>query len=275
MMTENDKICPLGLGECTSSKNKESCQSKFYKCNKVNTSKYYLDCIEKFLSDPDIIYIGEKKFRTDFGAMDNRSQPDCRVVSGKPRKPMGKEKKPTDSDPENNDEDFICRCYYRCYNGKCNEKCGRRFDAPVNSEYKVIDYQIPLLNDKVNSCGKVDIVLRKDGENKIYLTEVKPPKGNNETLLRMILEILTYSQYLVDNDEFKKYCNTKHGVNAPEILPAIMFFIGTLQEKEYYKRKKYKEHKKDIDEKISEIIKKYNISVFSCNERTKAITKLN
>ena len=36
-----------------------------------------------------------------------------------------------------------------------------------------------------------------------------------------------------------------------------------------------KEHKKEIDEKISEIIKKYNISVFSCNERTKAITKLN
>ena len=91
----------------------------------------------------------------------------------------------------------------------------------------------------------------------------------------MVLEILTYSQYLVDNDEFKKYCNAKHGVNAPEILPAIMFFIGTLQEKEYYKRKKYKEHKKDIDEKISEIIKKYNISVFSCNEITKAITKLN
>lgn len=60
MMTENDKICPLGLDECTSIKNKESCQGKFYKCNKVNTSKYYLDCIKKFLSDPDIIHIGEK-----------------------------------------------------------------------------------------------------------------------------------------------------------------------------------------------------------------------
>ena len=41
MMTENDKICPLGLDECTSIKNKESCQGKFYKCNKVNTSKYF------------------------------------------------------------------------------------------------------------------------------------------------------------------------------------------------------------------------------------------
>lgn len=275
MVTESDKICPLGLDECTSIKNKVSCQSKLYKCSKVNTGKYYLDCIKKFLSNRKIILIEEKKFRTDFSVMYNRAQPDCRVVNGKPRKPMGKEKTPTDIDPENNNEDFICRCYYRCYNGKCNEKCERLFDAPINSEYKIIDYQIPPLNDKVKNCGKVDIVLHKDGENRIYLTEVKPPKGNNETLLRMILEILTHSQCLVDNDEFKKYCNTGYGINAPEISSAIMFFTGTPQETEYYKRKKYKTHKKEIDEKISEIIKKYNISVFSCNERTKIITKLN
>ena len=41
------------------------------------------------------------------------------------------------------------------------------------------------------SIGEIDLVL-KQGDI-LYATEVKPYKGNKETLLRMVAEILTYT----------------------------------------------------------------------------------
>lgn len=54
----------------------------------------------------------------------------------------------------------------------------------------------------------------------LYATEVKPYQGNDETLLRMIAEIMTYTLGYPDS-KYKK---------------AIAFFENTPQEKEYLER---------------------------------------
>ena len=53
----------------------------------------------------------------------------------------------------------------------------------------VLDYQVPLKDKLHDDAGKIDLIA-EDGTS-LYLLELKK-KGNDETLLRCVLEILTY-----------------------------------------------------------------------------------
>ena len=84
-----------------------------------------------------------------------------------------------------------------------------------------------------DGIGEIDLLLEGDG--KIYATEVKPPQGNSECILRMIAEILTYT---LDSDK--------------DYRKAIAFFENTPQSKEY----------SALTPKVKELLTKASITVF-------------
>lgn len=107
-------------------------------------------------------------------------------------------------------EKRICRCmnYYKSKSEQCkNCKLERKYRN--NSQYKVIDYEVPC-SSVMAGIGGVDLMLEKG--NKQYAVEVKPP-NSHESLVRMISEILTYT---LDLPEKYKDAN-----------PAIAFFEQT------------------------------------------------
>lgn len=130
-------------------------------------------------------------------------------------------------------EKRLCRCLFfnnsdLCLYPECLLKDKFLLEA---GKYKVTDYEVPAYYSSPG-IGEIDLII-SDGE-KQYATEVKPKKGNRETILRMISEILTYT---VGYDGYEN---------------AIAFFEGSPQHTEY-------EH---IGEKIKEIIEKADIKVF-------------
>lgn len=107
-------------------------------------------------------------------------------------------------------EKRICRCmnYYKSESEPCkNCMLARKYHN--NSQYKVIDYEVPC-SSVMAGIGGIDLMLEKG--NKQYAVEVKPP-NSHESLVRMIAEILTYTLDLPDN-----YKDAK---------PAIAFFEQT------------------------------------------------
>ena len=69
----------------------------------------------------------------------------------------------------------------------------RKGDVPALG--RVLDYQVPLKDVQVDEAGKIDLVA--DDGNSFYLLELKQEGNHKETLLRCVLEILTY-WYTVD-----------------------------------------------------------------------------
>lgn len=68
---------------------------------------------------------------------------------------------------------------------------------------KILDYQVPLKDSKLNSgLGKIDLLSYNKKENKTYLIELKKD-NSKETLLRCILEAYTYSK-IVDKEKLYK-----------------------------------------------------------------------
>lgn len=75
---------------------------------------------------------------------------------------------------------------------------------------KIIDYQTPLKNTLSDTAGKIDLLSWNEEKKQAYIIEFKVPgsddKAKQETLLRCILEIETYSRILDFNklrDNFK------------------------------------------------------------------------
>lgn len=94
---------------------------------------------------------------------------------------------------ENSTEKQICRCmYYRNseYRSQCNDCALIKLRRHIAGEYRIIDYEVPS-HYYGDGIGEIDLLIG-DGET-TYATEVKPPKGNSETLLRMVAEIMTYT----------------------------------------------------------------------------------
>ena len=122
---------------------------------------------------------------------------------------------------------------------ECDYPCiYKNFYKIVDSKYSICDYEDPPFYEG-DGIGEVDLVLT-DGK-KYYATEVKPHhkdgvKDNNETLLRMIAEILTYTY---DNPKYEK---------------AIAFFNNTNQEREY--------NALEENSLLKQIIKEASIHVF-------------
>ena len=260
MTKEKDKRqCKIFEGQyCKTSSYNNKCKGHFYQCYKLNNVEDYKLAINNFkqISEKGEFDVTDKEQRTDFVIFakdreNNKCEPrldECGIPRTKT------------NGVENIREDFICKCYYSCYKGVCPEpdKCKNYFDKP-ESDYSIIDYQIPPLQ---KNCGKVDLVLRKDDN--IYLTEVKPPQNNDETLLRMICEILTHYKTLKKNKFYEKYCCDKYGITDPKINKAIMFFECSNQESEY----------KNRNIEIKRIIEDFDIKVFQCDKDTKKIIRL-
>lgn len=120
-------------------------------------------------------------------------------------------------------EKRLCKCIYyqnSAWPRRC-EQCLFQDRFAITGDYRIDDYEVPAFYYG-DGVGKIDLVIRGEGHS--YAAEVKPYKGNSETLLRMIAEIMTYTQ----------------GVPAGQYKRAIAFFEKnredgekTPQQKEY------------------------------------------
>lgn len=132
-------------------------------------------------------------------------------------------------------EKRLCRCmYYRSKGDSptCSSCELVNLPSKIVGEYMVKDYEVPAFYYG-DGIGEIDLLL-SDGT-VTYATEVKPPKGNSETLLRMIAEIMTYT--LGNQEGYKK---------------AIAFFEGSRQDEEYA----------EISVELKTLIKEADITVF-------------
>ena len=99
------------------------------------------------------------------------------------------------------------------------------------------DYEVPAYFYG-KGIGEIDLII-SDGKTQ-YATELKPYQGNEETLLRMIAEIMTYTI----------------GFPSGKYAKAIAFFEGTKQAAEF----------EETIPEIRELLTKADITVF-CFEK--------
>lgn len=122
-----------------------------------------------------------------------------------------------------------------------------KFDLELRGEYQVAEYQIPAYYS-IGGIGAIDLILQKKSDPaNLYAVEIKPPEHNQESLLRMIAEILTYTLGFPD----RKYNK------------AIAFFQGSYQYRRYFEQRKAYQ---DVRKRIDRILKDEEISVF-CFEK--------
>lgn len=133
-------------------------------------------------------------------------------------------------------EKRLCKClYYRNrtqYPKEC-EKCDFPDRYDIAGSYQITDYEVPAYYYG-EGIGEIDLII-SDGQ-KSYATEVKPYKGNKETLLKMIAEIMTYTI----------------GYPMGKYEKAIAFFEGTKQHDEFL----------NLIPELEELIQKAGITVF-------------
>lgn len=92
---------------------------------------------------------------------------------------------------------------------------------------KVLDYQTPLKNERDDKAGKIDIVSYNKDIKTVYLLELKN-EDNEETMLRCVLEIFTYSKTL-DKDKFLEDFNLPKDT---KIKASPLVFFNSFQHKE-------------------------------------------
>lgn len=152
-------------------------------------------------------------------------------------------------------EKRLCKCLYylnSSHSKKC-ENCQFANRYQISGNYHIEDYEVPAYYYG-DGIGEIDLVIT-DGIDH-YATEVKPAKdefdpadkGNQETLLRMIAEILTYT----------------YGYPVGKYKLAIAFFEGTVQEAEYL----------HLPYEMKELIKKAQITVFRFEKDGKKAYKI-
>jgi len=156
--------------------------------------------------------------------------------------------------PSQGKEKRVCKCLYYfnsglptvCDPGKC-VYAGRK--RRVVGHYSIKDYEVPCrYTVRGSGIGNIDLLLEgpgEDGASTLYATEVKPPEGNPESLLRMIAEIITYTL-----DGF-----TYGGKKARR---AIAFFEGSDQDREYAAQGE--------TQVLKDLLKEAEISVFCFRE---------
>ena len=139
-----------------------------------------------------------------------------------------------EADTTKKTERRFCKCLYytntnRTVKTECATcvLCDRQADGyhtALTGNFEVIYYEF-VPTDKGNGVGNVDLILAD--ENFAYLTEVKPAQGNSETLLRMFLEIETYSRVTASGNQYKKVVGDK------PLRKAILFFKDSPQYRDY------------------------------------------
>lgn len=139
------------------------------------------------------------------------------------------------------------------HDGKYNAESPRReeiiamklFNTTHHGLGKFIDYQIPLKDKKNTKAGKIDLISYNEEENTLYLIELKNDLSK-ETLLRCVLEIMTY----INQIDKKKLLIDYNMKSTVKIKPAILIFEGT------------RPHKDISDEYVTKLIKKFGISLY-------------
>lgn len=164
-------------------------------------------------------------------------------ISEKPSKPNHNECKKCNS--SRTTEKRICRCmkYYGFDMNECMSCELEKKWKNIGSIY-VVDYEVPMKHayDKV---GGIDLIIQTD-EGK-YAVEIKPPKGNKESIARMFAEILTYTiepdtddNYyhpaiglfnLNNNFQMKQFIEKKDNPDLEYILKYITVFIINIVDK--------------------------------------------
>lgn len=143
-------------------------------------------------------------------------------------------------------EKRICKCMYylSSTHSKNCDRCAFQNRFEIIGDYSITDYEVPAFYYG-DGIGEIDLIISKGDIH--YATEVKPYKGNNETLLRMIAEIMTYTE----------------GYPAGQYKKAIAFFEKnrddgekTAQQKEY----------ESADPALLSLLKKADITVFRFEE---------
>lgn len=92
---------------------------------------------------------------------------------------------------------------------------------------QVFNYQVPLKATRKTPAGKIDLVTRTAAN--IFLVELKGPFNRQDTLLRSVLEVWTYSKQICREkflQEFKAEFPCSFALN--DIKPAVLLFPGTL-----------------------------------------------
>ena len=113
---------------------------------------------------------------------------------------------------------------------------------------EVIDYQTPLKNERDDKAGKIDIVSYNKDIKTVYLLELKK-EDNEETMLRCVLEIFTYSKTL-DKDKFLEDFNLPKDIKIK--ASPLVFFNGS----------QYKEMAGSDNKYLKDLIKKLEIELF-------------
>ena len=150
------------------------------------------------------------------------------------------------SEKRNFTEKRLCKCmYYRNSDfSRACDKCAFQDHFEIIGDYRITDYEVPayFYGDGI---GEIDLII--SGSGVTYATEVKPYKGNNETLLRMIAEIMTYTE----------------GYPAEQYKKAIAFFE---KNRDDGKKTKQQEEYEAADPALFALLKKANITVFRFEE---------
>ena len=95
--------------------------------------------------------------------------------------------------------------------------------SSLNILGKILDYQTPLKNEQDDKAGKIDIVSYNKDIKTVYLLELKN-EYNEETMLRCVLEIFTYSKTL-DKDKFLEDFNLPKDTKIK--ASPLVFFNGS------------------------------------------------
>ena len=162
-------------------------------------------------------------------------------------------------------EKRLCRCltHYSLNNPDCKNckvKSNEFFGKVVEpTSARIIDFEIPVSIDGKDGIGEIDILLEKEGI--YYCTEVKPI-WNTETILRMVSEIITYTEILKEcNREAKEAFQKKYNVSIDDCKKAILFMEGSKQDNQWKPDQKYRNEYKASD-RLRKIIKEQGITVF-------------
>lgn len=135
-----------------------------------------------------------------------------------------------DSD-SSNEEKRLCRCLtlYGTKGAKCG-KCalkGKEYFARKVLNATVVDFEIPV-SKKEDKVGKIDLLI--DYEGVLYCAEFKPI-WNDESLLRMVAEIITY-MYVWETCNREAF-DKKYHSHSREVKKAIFFMEGSEQYRQW------------------------------------------
>ncbi|MHC1691582.1 MAG: hypothetical protein AB9828_00955 [Sphaerochaetaceae bacterium] len=113
---------------------------------------------------------------------------------------------------------------------RIEEKIGMELweNRTIPSLGKILDYQVPLKNIQSDKVGKIDILSFDEEKRTIRILELKRP-GNDETLLRCVLESYTYSKIVCEEKLIKDF-----KILGPLSIKACpLFFKDNRQYQEY------------------------------------------